>query len=115
MIVYGESHRGARGLRTGRTTSRHSHLILEVAACYLSAMDAIRVSDLLHLSLEERLQLVEDLWDSIASEAESRPESLPLTQAQRQEVRRRSAAHRADPDAASPLDEALDRIESNLT
>jgi len=78
-------------------------------------MDPIRVSDLLHLSLEERLQLVEDLWDSIASEAESRPESLPLTQAQRREIRRRSAAHRSDPAAAIPIEEALERIESNLT
>jgi putative addiction module component (TIGR02574 family) len=77
-------------------------------------MDAIRVSDLLHLSLDERLQLVEDLWDSIASEAESRPDSLPFTQAQREEVRRRSEAHRADPGAAVPLDDALDRIESTL-
>lgn len=77
-------------------------------------MDAIRVSDLLHLSLEERLQLVEDLWDSIASEAEARPESLPLSQAQRKEIRRRSAGHRANPASASPLDEALERIESTL-
>jgi putative addiction module component (TIGR02574 family) len=77
-------------------------------------MDAIRVADLLHLSLDERLQLVEDLWDSIASEAESRPGSLPLTQAQRQEIRRRSEAHRADPGKAVPLEDALDRIESSL-
>jgi putative addiction module component (TIGR02574 family) len=76
---------------------------------------SVRVSDLLHLSLEERIQLVGDLWDTIAAEAESRPESLPLTQAQREVIRRRSADHRADPAAASPLDEALDRIESNLT
>jgi putative addiction module component (TIGR02574 family) len=78
-------------------------------------MSAIRAFDLLNLSLEERLRLVEDLWDSIASEAESRPDALPLTQAQRQEIRRRSAAHRADPSAAIPLDEALERIEPNLT
>jgi putative addiction module component (TIGR02574 family) len=78
-------------------------------------MDTVRASDLLHLSLEERIQLVEDLWDSIASEAESRPDSLPLTEAQRREIRRRSAGHRADPAAAFSLDEALERIESDLT
>jgi putative addiction module component (TIGR02574 family) len=77
-------------------------------------MSTIRVSDLLHLSLEERLRLVEDLWDSIACEAESRPDSLPLSEAQREEIRRRSAAHRADPAAVSSLDEALKRIESDL-
>ena len=77
-------------------------------------MNTIRVSDLLHLSLEERLQLVEDLWDSIAVEAESRPESLPLTEAQRELIRARSAAHQANPGAASSLDAALNRIDSTL-
>ncbi len=77
-------------------------------------MDAIKVSDLLHLSLDERLQLVEDLWDSIAAEAEARPDELPLTPTQIEEIRRRSAEHRSEPDAAVPLDEALRRIESAL-
>ncbi|MQA89788.1 MAG: addiction module protein [Gemmatimonas sp.] len=71
-------------------------------------MDATRVSDLLYLSLEERLQLVQDLWDSIGLEAVSHPESLPLSAKRREEIRRRSDAHRSDPDAASPLNEALD-------
>jgi putative addiction module component (TIGR02574 family) len=74
-------------------------------------MDAIKVSDLLHFSLDERLQLVEDLWDSIAAEAETSPEVLPLTSAQLQEVRLRSAAHRSDPSEAIRLEEALERIE----
>ena len=77
-------------------------------------MDAIKVSDLLHLSLDERLQLVEDRWDSIAAEAEARPDELPLTPTQIEEIRRRSAAHRSDPDAAVPLDEALRRIDPAL-
>jgi putative addiction module component (TIGR02574 family) len=77
-------------------------------------MDAIKVSDLLHFSLDERLQLVEDLWDSIAAEAETSPEVLPLTSAQLQEVRLRSAAHRSDPSEAIRLEEALVRIESVL-
>ena len=37
------------------------------------------------LPLDERLRLVEDLWDSIASEAEA----LPLTPAQREELDQR--------------------------
>jgi putative addiction module component (TIGR02574 family) len=77
-------------------------------------MDAIKLSDLLHLSLADRIQLVEDLWDSIAAEAESRPEALPLTPAQRQEIRRRSAEHRRDPAAAAPLEDALAPMENAL-
>jgi putative addiction module component (TIGR02574 family) len=50
------------------------------------------------LSLEERIALVQEIWDSIASEAQQ----SALTEAQRQEVDRRLAAHRANPQAAIP-------------
>lgn len=60
-------------------------------------MDAIRLSDLMHLSIDERIQLIEALWDSIAAEAESKPEALPLSESQRAQVRRRSQAYRANP------------------
>jgi putative addiction module component (TIGR02574 family) len=50
------------------------------------------------LSVADRLRLVEEIWDSIAPEIES----APLTEAQRQEVDRRLAAHRANPQAAVP-------------
>jgi putative addiction module component (TIGR02574 family) len=53
------------------------------------------------LSVAERIQLVEDIWDSIAQDT---PESLPLTTAQRQEIRRRVAAHEADPSSAVEWD-----------
>jgi putative addiction module component (TIGR02574 family) len=53
------------------------------------------------LSIAERIQLVEDIWDSISADA---PESLNLTAAQREEVRRRVAAHDADPGSAVPWD-----------
>jgi putative addiction module component (TIGR02574 family) len=45
------------------------------------------------LRLEERLSLVEELWDSIAAESES----VPLTGPQRVELDRRVADHEADP------------------
>ncbi len=77
-------------------------------------MDTIKLSDLLHLSIPERIQLVEDLWDSIAAEAEKRPETLPLTEGQRREIRRRSEAHRQRPEDAVPLEDALTRIEQSL-
>ena len=52
------------------------------------------------LSIAERIQLVEDIWDSIATDAES----MALTIAQREELRRRVAAHEADPSSAVPWD-----------
>lgn len=74
----------------------------------------VSVSDLLHLTTAERIQLVEDLWDSIAAEASEDPTSVPVSAAQRDEVMRRSERHQAEPDNAYPLDEALERIDSRL-
>ncbi|MBX6315334.1 MAG: addiction module protein [Isosphaeraceae bacterium] len=62
------------------------------------------------LSVEDRIRLVQEIWDSIAAEVEQ----SPLTEAQRQEVDRRLAAHRANPQAAIPWEqveaEALARL-----
>ncbi len=69
-------------------------------------MSAISVTDLLHLSVAERIQLVEDLWDSIAN----RPEALDLTEAQRLEIDRRLAEHDANPESAVPWDEVRARL-----
>ena len=77
-------------------------------------MSTITLSDLLHLSIPERLQLVEDLWDSIAAEAAGEPDRLPLDSSLRHELRRRSEAYRRNPHEAVPLDDALDDIERSL-
>jgi putative addiction module component (TIGR02574 family) len=53
------------------------------------------------LDVEERIRLVEAIWDSIASEP-GRPE---LTDAQRQELERRLAAHEASPEDVVPWEE----------
>jgi putative addiction module component (TIGR02574 family) len=62
------------------------------------------------LTVAERLALVQEIWDSIAAEVEQ----TPLTEAQRLEVDRRLAAHRANPQAAIPWEqveaEALARL-----
>jgi len=49
------------------------------------------------LSVAERIQLVEDLWDGIANDA---PDSVGLTPEQCAEIERRLQAHDADPDSA---------------
>lgn len=53
--------------------------------------------DYLQLSLAERIQLVEDIWDSITLEAAG---ELGLTETQRLDVQRRVAEHQADPSTA---------------
>lgn len=53
------------------------------------------------LSAEDRLSLAQQLWESIAEEVKC----LPLTREQQQEVDRRLAAHRANPQAAIPWEQ----------
>ena len=77
-------------------------------------MSSVPFSDLLRLSVAERIQLIEDLWDSVADEANADPSRLPLTAGQRSLLRRRSEAYRRNPGAAIPLEEALERIERSL-
>ena len=66
----------------------------------------VTIADLLELSVAERIQLVEDLWDSIAAV----PEALPLTDAQREELDRRLDAYHRDPTAGSPGDDVRQRV-----
>lgn len=63
-----------------------------------------------HLTVEERLKLVEDIWDSIAAEREA----LPLTSEQRQELERRLDRYRIDGDRGAPAVESIERIRSRL-
>ncbi|MBI5764903.1 MAG: addiction module protein [Planctomycetes bacterium] len=65
-------------------------------------------SDFLHLSVDDRLRLVEDIWNSIAA----CPESLELTPAQRQELDARLAAYHRDPAAGSPWETVKQRIKA---
>jgi putative addiction module component (TIGR02574 family) len=59
------------------------------------AQPAINFRD---LPIPERIRLVEDIWDSIADEANARPEALPLSDVQRAELRRRVAETEAHPE-----------------
>ncbi len=65
------------------------------------------MEDIRTLSVAERMQLVEDIWDSIAAT----PEALPVTDAQRKELARRKRAHRKDPAAAKPWEEVRAKFE----
>ena len=57
-------------------------------------MSPLALKDILKLSVSERVQLAEEIWDSIAAD----PESLPVTDAQKRELDLRRDAHSHDPD-----------------
>lgn len=69
---------------------------------------AKRVPDLSSLSVEEKLRLIENLWDSVADD----PKTLPPTDAQAEELDRRLDAYRQDGDPGRPWREVLDELES---
>jgi putative addiction module component (TIGR02574 family) len=62
------------------------------------------------LPLEERIKLVEDLWDSIAADEKA----LPLTLEQRAELDRRLDAYEADRNPGRPADEVIADIRRKL-
>jgi len=62
------------------------------------------------LPVEERLTLVEDIWDSIAADSAV----LPLTDSQRAELDRRLAEHETNPDDVVPWEEVKDSITQRL-
>lgn len=62
------------------------------------------------LSVDERIALVQEIWDSIAAEVER----FPLTEAQKQEIDRRLAAHEANPEAAIPWEQVEAEILARL-
>lgn len=65
-------------------------------------------SDYKKLSVSERIQLVEDIWDSIAEDAAA--EHLALDADQLAELDRRLAAHDADPGSSIPWEHARHRM-----
>lgn len=58
------------------------------------------------LSIAERIQLAEDLWDSILEQ----PDELPLTDAQKQELDRRLESYQQDPTIGSTWEEVKQRL-----
>ena len=65
-----------------------------------------QLTDILQMSVAERIQLAEDIWDSIAAV----PEALPLTNAERQELDRRLEAYAQNPDEGIPWDELREKV-----
>ena len=68
----------------------------------------IATADILELSVAERIQLVEDIWDSVAEV----PETVPLTQNEKDELDRRLNAYHKNPNEGSPWGVVRERIKS---
>ena len=66
--------------------------------------------DIAKLSVAERIQLAEDLWDSVSAETAD----LPLTEAQKAELDRRIADLERDPQAGESWEVVRERIEKRL-
>ncbi len=69
-------------------------------------MKTISSADVVKLPLQDRIQLVEDIWDSIAA----MPEALEVPDWHRKELDRRLDAHRASPEAGSSWPEVKRRV-----
>jgi putative addiction module component (TIGR02574 family) len=65
-----------------------------------------QLEDILQLSVSERIQLAEDIWDSIAAN----PEALPLTDAERQELDRRLESYARNPGEGVPWDDLKKQV-----
>jgi len=57
------------------------------------------VEQIKKLPLSERIALVEDIWDCIALAS---PDAFQVSDADREELHRRYAAHQADPSSSIP-------------
>jgi putative addiction module component (TIGR02574 family) len=70
--------------------------------------DSFQLPDVSHLSVAERIIVVEQIWDSIAAEQEE----VALTAAQEAELDRRLEACRRSPTTGSSWEEVKARIQA---
>ena len=69
-------------------------------------MPHITAEDLFSLSIPERIQLVEDIWDSIAIQ----PEKVELSSDTKSELDKRLDEYEMNPQEQSPWDEVRSRL-----
>ena len=72
----------------------------------VQAMRKISAADLLELSIPERIQLVEDIWDSIAAQADT----LELSAEEKDLIDQRLEAYHKNPGAGSQWEDVVKRI-----
>jgi len=62
------------------------------------------------LPVSERIQLVEDIWDSIAVEAPVSHDGINLSKTELAELNHRCAAHQADPSTGIPWEQVRAKL-----
>jgi putative addiction module component (TIGR02574 family) len=74
-------------------------------------MAKVDLTDILELSVQDRISLAQQIWDSVASD----PDSLPLTVEQREELERRLEEYRKNPQDGAAWEDVQRRLRSQLT
>lgn len=69
-------------------------------------MKPITAADIAEMSVQDRIQLVEDIWDSIAE----LPDSVEIPAWHKAELEKRLTAYHADPTQGSPWQDVKKRI-----
>jgi len=69
-------------------------------------MKHITATDTLALSVPERIQLVEDIWDTISSE----PEAVQLSEEEKRIIDERLEAYHKNPALGSPWEDVYKRV-----
>jgi putative addiction module component (TIGR02574 family) len=69
-------------------------------------MHPILKVDISQLSVSERIQLAEDLWDSILTESDA----VPLSDAQKQELDKRLERYQQNPNQGSSWEQVKQRL-----
>ena len=69
-------------------------------------MKKLTATDTLDLSIPERIQLVEDVWDTIAAEADS----VELTEEEKKVIDERLRAYHRNPNLGSPWKDVFKKI-----
>jgi len=71
-------------------------------------MKKITATDTIALSIPERIQLVEDIWDTIATEAQA----IELTEDEKRLIDERLEAYHRNPELGSPWQDVYKKIDS---
>ena len=72
-------------------------------------MRILAKADVLSLSIPERIQLVEDIWDTIAEV----PDEVGLSEAQKAEIGRRLDEYHRNPEEGTPWEMVRERIRNS--
>ncbi len=71
-------------------------------------MNTVAIADVINLSVSERIQIAEDIWDSVVEV----PDAISLSEADKQELNKRLYLYHQDPSEGSPWGVVRERVGS---